>query len=79
MAKIRAVLGDISVDKAGITLTHEHLRYAYAGCEYDHHNLFDVESAATQIGQTLRNGMSQHGIRTMVDLTLPSSGAIPTS
>lgn len=77
MAKIRAVLGDISVDKAGITLTHEHLRYAYAGCEYDHHNLFDVESAATQIGETLRNGMSQHGIRTMVDLTPPELGRHP--
>ena len=77
MAKIRGVLGDLSPDDTGITLTHEHLRYAYAGCEYDHHNLLDVEAAATQVAQTLRNGMSQHGIRTMVDLTPPELGRHP--
>jgi phosphotriesterase-related protein len=77
MVRIRAVLSDISADEAGITLTHEHLRYAYAGCEYDHHNVWDVEAAAGEIGRALQNGMSQHGIRTVVDLTPPELGRHP--
>ncbi len=32
MAVIRTVFGDIAPDRAGVTLTHEHVRYAYAGC-----------------------------------------------
>jgi phosphotriesterase-related protein len=77
MAIIRTVLGDIPADQAGITLTHEHLRYAYAGCEYDHNNLWDVDTVAAQVGQTLRNGMAQNGIRTLVDLTPPELGRHP--
>lgn len=77
MPRIRTVLGDMSADEAGITLTHEHLRYAYAGCEYDHRNVWDVETAASQIGRALKNGMEQHGIRTMVDLTPPELGRHP--
>jgi phosphotriesterase-related protein len=70
-------LGDIPVEQAGITLTHEHLRYAYAGCEYDHNNVWDVDAVAAQVGQTMRNGMQQHGIRTLVDLTPPELGRHP--
>ena len=77
MAIIRTVLGDIPADQAGITLTHEHLRYAYWGCDYDHNNLLDVDSVAAQIAQTLRNGMSQNDIRTLVDLTPPELGRHP--
>jgi phosphotriesterase-related protein len=77
MAIIRTVLGDIPAGEAGITLTHEHLRYAYSGCEYDHNNLLDIDSVAAQIAQTLRNGMNQNGIRTLVDLTPPELGRHP--
>jgi phosphotriesterase-related protein len=77
MAIIRTVLGDILADEAGITLTHEHLRYAYAGCEYDHNNVWDVDSVAAQIGETLRSGLEQNGIRTLVDLTPPELGRHP--
>ncbi len=77
MAIIRTVLGDIAPDRAGITLTHEHLRYAYLGCEYDHNNLWDVDAVAAGIAQTLKNGLSQHGIRTIVDLTPPELGRHP--
>ena len=65
MTIIRTVLGDIPAEQAGITLTHEHLRYAYAGCEYDHNNVWSVDVVAAQIGQTMRSGMQQHGIRTV--------------
>ena len=77
MSIIRTVLGDIAADQAGITLTHEHLRYAYAGCEYDHHNLWDVDTVAAQISQTLHNGMKQNDVRTLVDLTPPELGRHP--
>jgi phosphotriesterase-related protein len=77
MTIIRTVLGDVPADQAGITLTHEHLRYAYAGCEYDHNNVWDVDAVAAQIGETLRSGMEQHGIRTVVDLTPAEIGRHP--
>lgn len=77
MTIIRTVLGDIPAEQAGITLTHEHLRYAYAGCEYDHNNVWSVDVVAAQIGQTMRSGMQQHGIRTLVDLTPPELGRHP--
>lgn len=74
---IRTVLGDIPAEQAGITLTHEHLRYAYAGCEYDHNSVWNVDEVAAQVGQTMRNGMHQHGICTLVDLTPPELGRHP--
>jgi len=77
MSIIRTVLGDVPAQEAGITLTHEHLRYAYWGCDYDHNNLLDVDSVAAKVAQTLRNGMSQNGIRTIVDLTPPELGRHP--
>ena len=49
MAKIRTVLGDIAPEEAGVTLTHEHIRYAYPGCEYDHKNLWDFDEAAADM------------------------------
>ena len=36
MKKIRTVTGDVSAEKMGRTLTHEHLLYTYPGGEYDH-------------------------------------------
>ncbi len=41
----------------------------------DHNNVFEVESVAAQISQTLRT--DQHGIRTLVDLTPPELGRHP--
>jgi phosphotriesterase-related protein len=77
MSIIRTVLSDIPALQAGITLTHEHLRYAYAGCEYDHNNVWDVGMVAAQISQTLHNGMKQNGVETLVDLTPPELGRHP--
>jgi len=77
MAVIRTVLGDISPDDAGITLTHEHIRYAYAGCEYDHRSTWDFDAVADDIAQVLRAGLRDHGIRTVVDLTPAELGRHP--
>ena len=42
MPGIRTVLGDIAAEEAGVTLTHEHIRYAYQGCEFDHNSVWDL-------------------------------------
>ena len=77
MAVIRTVLGDISPDDAGITLTHEHIRYAYAGCEYDHRSTWDFQTVANDIAHVLRGGLSDYSIRTVVDLTPAELGRHP--
>ena len=51
MAKIRTVLGDIAPEDAGVTLTHEHIRYAYPGCEHDHRNVWDFDTVADEVGK----------------------------
>jgi phosphotriesterase-related protein len=76
MAVIRTVLGDISPDEAGVTLTHEHLRYAYAGTEFDHHNAWTFEETAADVTRALNDGM-EHGIRTVVDMTPAEIGRHP--
>ncbi len=68
MAIIRTVLGDISPDEAGVTLTHEHLRYAYAGTEFDHKNAWTFEETASDVARALKGGVEQ-GIATVVDMT----------
>jgi phosphotriesterase-related protein len=77
MSKIRTVLGDVAADQAGITLTHEHIRYAYAGCEFDHRNVWDVETVANKVGQVFHTGHSDYGIKTVVDLTPAEIGRHP--
>ena len=49
-------IGDIPGDEAGITLTHKHLRYAYAGCEFDHRNVWDFEPVAQQVADVVAKG-----------------------
>src|SRR5436309_12721989 len=77
MSKIRTVLGDVAADQAGITLTHEHIRYAYAGCEFDHRNVWDVETIADKVGRVFHTGHSDYGIKTVVDLTPAEIGRHP--
>jgi len=74
---IRTVLGDIEPADAGVTLTHEHVRYAYQGCEFDHNNVWDLDSVADDVGRTVRDMVREFGIRTMVDLTPPDIGRHP--
>jgi len=77
MPAIRTVLGDIVPDKAGITLTHEHVRYAYQGCEFDHNNVWDFDTVAREVGDAVRAMSRDYGVRTMVDLTPPDIGRHP--
>lgn len=76
MAKIRTVLGDIDPEQAGMTLTHEHLRYAYAGTDFDHHNAWNFEDAAQDVATALKDGVA-HGIGTVVDMTPAEIGRHP--
>ncbi|MBI3514579.1 MAG: hypothetical protein HY060_11020 [Proteobacteria bacterium] len=77
MAIIRTVLGDIAADRAGLTLTHEHVRYAYSGCEYDHHNVWEFNDVAETIARVMKSGVADYGIKTLVDLTPPEIGRHP--
>jgi phosphotriesterase-related protein len=77
MAVIRTVLGDVAPDAAGVTLTHEHVRYAYQGCEFDHNNVWDFDTVAGEVGRAVRAMVSDYGVRTMVDLTPPDIGRHP--
>lgn len=77
MAVIRTVLGDIAPDKAGVTLTHEHIRYAYQGCEFDHKNVWDFDTVANEVGRSIRAMVGDYGIKTIVDLTPADIGRHP--
>jgi phosphotriesterase-related protein len=77
MPVIRTVLGDIKPQDAGIALTHEHVRYQYQGCEFDHNNVWDFEEVAGEVGDAARAMSKDYGVRTMVDLTPPDIGRHP--
>src|SRR5258708_39107643 len=77
MALIRTVLGDIPPDEAGVTLTHEHIRYAYQGCEFDHNNVWDLDQVADDVGRRIHGMVKEYGVKTMVDLTPPDIGRHP--
>jgi phosphotriesterase-related protein len=74
---IRTVLGDIAPADAGVTLTHEHIRYAYPGCEFDHRNVWDFDTVARDVAAVLRKGLEENAIRTVVDLTPAEIGRHP--
>ena len=69
MKIIRTVLGDVPADKAGITLTHEHILYAYPGADLDHRTVFDFDEIAGRIAKDLRLGLEHYGIATLVEMT----------
>ena len=77
MPGIRTVLGDIAAEEAGVTLTHEHIRYAYQGCEFDHNSVWDLDRVSDEVGRAARELKSEYGVRTMVDLTPPDIGRHP--
>jgi phosphotriesterase-related protein len=69
MTVIRTVLGDVPAERAGITLAHEHILYAYPGADLDHRTVFDFEEVAGQIGSVLRSGLEEHQVATIVEMT----------
>src|SRR5204863_6195424 len=77
MSAIRCILGDVIPAKAGTTLTHEHVRYQYQGCEFDHNNVWDFEAMAAEVSGKVRQMAGAYGVRTMVDLTPPDIGRHP--
>ena len=77
MAKIRCVLGDVAPDKAGLTLTHEHVRYQYQGCEFDHNAVWDLDAMVKEVGGKMRQIAGDFGVKTVVDLTPPDIGRHP--
>ncbi len=69
MAVIRTVLGDIPSERAGITLAHEHILYAYPGADLDHRTQFDFEEIADTVAAVARAGREEIGIATLVEMT----------
>ena len=69
MPKIRTVLGDIAPEDAGVTLTHEHILYANPGVEFDRKAAFDFDTVAGEVATTIRAGMADYHVKTMVDMT----------
>jgi phosphotriesterase-related protein len=69
MAVIRTVLGDVGSDRAGVTLAHEHILYAYPGADLDHRTQFDFEEVADQIAGVLREGLDDSNVSTIVEMT----------
>lgn len=69
MAVIRTVLGDVPSEKAGVTLAHEHILYAYPGADLDHRTLFDFEEIADRVAGVARTGREDYGITTIVEMT----------
>jgi phosphotriesterase-related protein len=74
---IRTVTGDIGAEDAGITLTHEHIRYAYPGCDYDPKNVWNFGEVAAQVTETLTAAKDAYGYQTIVDLTPAEIGRHP--
>jgi phosphotriesterase-related protein len=77
MTKIRTVLGDIAPDEAGITLTHEHILYANPGVEFDRKAAFDFDTVADEVATTMKAGMEDYGVKTIVDMTAAELGRYP--
>ncbi|HEY7787032.1 MAG TPA: hypothetical protein VIF33_00815 [Casimicrobiaceae bacterium] len=75
--KIRTVTGDVPAEKAGRTLTHEHLLYTYPGGEYDHLSTFRLDDAVGRIARELKDGMDRYGYATIVDMTPCEVGRHP--
>jgi phosphotriesterase-related protein len=69
MAVIRTVLGDVDSYRAGVTLAHEHILYAYPGADLDHRTQFDFEQVADQIAGVLRAGLDDNSVATVVEMT----------
>jgi len=77
MTQIRTVLGDIAPEQLGVTLTHEHIRYAYQGSDTDHNHIWNLDEMAGRIAAVLTEGRTVNGIQTVVDMTPPEIGRHP--
>ena len=69
MAVIRTVLGDVDSERAGVTLAHEHILYAYPGADLDHRTQFDLEEVAENVTGVMRSGLIDNGVATLVEMT----------
>lgn len=78
MEVFRTVLGDVSPEKSGVVLTHEHLLYGYPGAELDHRTVLDYDANVSFIAGQVSKGMADHGYGTLVDMTLPEVGGTPS-
>ncbi|GAA0438966.1 aryldialkylphosphatase [Acrocarpospora corrugata] len=77
MEVFRTVLGDVSPEKSGVILTHEHLLYGYPGAELDHRTVLDYDNNVSFIAAQVSKGMAEHGYGTLVDMTPPEVGRHP--
>jgi len=74
MAKVNAVLGQISPDDLGLTLIHEHLALGYLGWECDAlAPPYNREAAATTCVEALKEA-KDYGMKTLVDATANDIG-----
>jgi phosphotriesterase-related protein len=69
MKVIRTVTGDVPAETNGITLTHEHLLYAYPGADLDHRAAFDFDEIVGRVAGDLSKAKEEHGVRTVVEMT----------
>ncbi|MFN2545758.1 MAG: hypothetical protein ABR600_14470 [Actinomycetota bacterium] len=66
MATVQTVLGPIDAAELGPTLVHEHIHFSYPGDVFDPTGRFDRAEAIEGAVERMR-GLSEHGIRTVVD------------
>jgi phosphotriesterase-related protein len=71
MKVIRTVTGDVPAERAGVTLTHEHLLYAYPGADLDHRTAFDFDQTVDRVAGDLRRAHDEHEVATVVEMTPP--------
>ena len=69
MKVLRTVTGDVPAEDNGITLTHEHLLYAYPGADLDHRAAFDFDEIVARVAGDLSKGKEEYGIGTVVEMT----------
>jgi phosphotriesterase-related protein len=69
MAVIRTVLGDVDSERAGVTLAHEHILYAYPGADLDHRTQFDFAEVTGRIAGVLQAGLNDNSVATIVEMT----------
>ena len=77
MAIVRTVLGDISPEDLGTTLTHEHTFLHWPGVEADHRAVFDWDKAVDEVSSELKLARESYGFSSLVDATPIDMGRNP--
>ena len=68
MVTVNTVLGPVSADKLGFTLTHEHIRESSAGVPYTYPDLLNHEEDVAR-GVSLLNQAAEEGVGTVLNVT----------